>query len=208
MAIVTQSGSGVGADARPRGALSVSETYWGYEIRDHEDRFDRENLAEHFLKFLGLVFVIAAYGQWFLPEGLFEGEAVVVKATICFLLGAAGSWLYWHASRGLALAVEIDLARREIRVVRRNGRGRRRVETMVPMARVESAFVQRSKERGHPAHLCLRMRVPEAVLHVASGRERELETLLRRLSHDVRPARERIDERLAGAVGFRSRRGT
>ena len=206
MTLITIPGSGVGGEGRRAAALSVSETYWGYEIGDRSDRFERDGLAENFLKFLGLIFVIAAYGQWFLPELLFRGEAMVVKATICFLLGAAGCWLYWTASRGFALSAEIDLARREIRVVRRNGRRQRRVEATVPMSRVESAFVQRSKVRGQPAHLCLRMRAPESILHLATGPERELETLFRRLSHDLRPLKDRIDDRLAHSVTFRTRR--
>jgi hypothetical protein len=206
MALVTHPGEGVGGDGRGRGALSVSETYWGYEISDREDRFDRERLAEPLLRFLGLVFVIAAYGQWFLPEILFRADSTVVKATICFLFGAAGLWLYWLGDRGLATNIEIDMSRREIRVVRRNSRGRRRTEATVPMARIESAFVQRSKDPGQQAHLFLRIRAPDAVLHVATGAEDELATLLRRLGHDIRPLRELVDARLAASLSFRSRR--
>lgn len=205
MSIVTLPGSGVGGEGRPA-ALSVSDTYWGYEIRDGSDRFERGALTESTLKFVGLICVLSAYGQWFLPAQFFVGDTVVAKATLCFLLGAVGFWLYWLASRGLATDVEIDMARREIRVVRRNRGGARRVEVVVPMARVESAFIQRSKVRGALAHLCLRMRAPEAVLHVATGPQRELESLLRRLSHDLKPMSERIDERLAASVAFRSRR--
>jgi hypothetical protein len=206
MALVTHPVEGVGGDGRAQGALSVSETYWGYEIRDREDRFDRESVAEPLLRFLGLVFVIAAYGQWFLPEILFRADSTVVKATICFLFGAVGLWLYWLGDRGLATDIEVDMSRREVRVVRRNSRGRRRTEATVPMARIESAFVQRSKDRGQQAHLFLRMRAPEAVLHIATGAEDELESLLRRLSHDIRPIRDRVDARLAASLSFRSRR--
>ncbi len=206
MTLVTFPGASAGEEARSGSELHVSETYWGYQIRNREDRFDRETLAEHFLRFLGLVFVAAAYGQWLLPERLFQGDAVVVKATICFLLGVAGMTLYGFANRGFSLSVEVDLARREIRVVRRSSQGRRRLETAVQMERVESAFLQRSKDRSQPTHLCLRIRSPEAVLHVARGRERDLEPLFRRIRMDVRPVRDRLDAKLAGSVGFRSRR--
>jgi hypothetical protein len=50
------------------------------------------------------------------------------------------------------------------------------------------------------------MRHDDLVLHVASGGEGELEGLLRRLSSDFRPARERVDDKLAKTVAFHSRR--
>ena len=205
MSLLALPGSEVGGEA-PEGALSVSETYWGYEIHDRLDRFDRGQLVEPLLRFLGLVLVLTAYGQWFLPATLFGTEAVATKALLCFLLGVAGCWVYWLSGRGFSTQIEVDTFRREIRVVRRNGQGRRRIVNTVRMRLVESAFIQRTKGRASQAHLFLRTRPDDALLHLANGPEHELEALLRRLSRDVRSPRERVAQSLANPVTFRSRR--
>lgn len=205
MTLLALPGSEVGGEA-PQGALIVSETYWGYEIRDRMDRFDRVQLAEPALRFLGLVLVLTAYGQWFLPASLFGTEAVATKALLCFLLGMAGCWLYWLSGRGFSTQIEVDTFRREIRVVRRNGQGRRRVVSAIRMRMVESAFIQRTKGRSNQAHLFLRMKPDDELLHVANGSEQELEALLRRLSQDVRSPKERVAQALAQGVAFQSYR--
>ena len=170
------------------------------------DRFDRDQLYEPFMRFIGLVLVLTAYGQWFLPATLFGEEAVATKALLCFMLGAVGCWLYWAASRGFSTQIEVDTFRREIRVVRHNGQGRRRVVNAIRMRAVESAFIQRTKGRSRQAQLFLRMKPDDTLFHVANGPEGELETLLRRLSHDIRSPRERVAQSLAAGVAFRSQR--
>jgi hypothetical protein len=182
----------------------VTETYWGYEIQDNLDRFDRDRLAEPLLRFLGLVTVLSAYGQWFLPAAFFGGDTVFAKALLCFFLGSLGCWVYWMAGRGMLTSVEIDTTRREIRVVRRNSKGRRHVGSVVPMRRVESAFVQRTKDVGQRPNLYVRMRDGRELLHIANGPEAELETILARLHRDLRSPRERVEQKLADSLGFRS----
>ncbi len=205
MSLLALPGSEVGGEA-PQGALSISETYWGYEIRDRVDRFDRSHLLEPVLRFLGLVLVLTAYGQWFLPASLYGTEAVATKALLCFLLGVAGCWVYWLSSRGFSTQIEVDTVRREIRVVRRNGQGRRRVVNAIRMRFVESAFIQRTKGRASQAHLFLRVKPNDVLLHVADGPEHELEALLRRLSRDMRSPEERLAQSLKASAAFRSRR--
>lgn len=206
MTMITLPGSGVGGDGAKNGAVRVCETYWGYEIREKADRFDRETLAELFLKFLGVVCVLAAYGHWFLPESLAGSETLTMKAALSVGLGAAGLWLCWYANRGLATGTEIDLARREIRVVRRNGRGRRWTERAFPMARVETAALEPGRVHAGTARLHLHLRAPDAVLHLATGAERDIATLHARVISDLRPMRDRIDDRLAETTPFQSRR--
>lgn len=203
MAILTLPGSDATLP-KPLGALRVSETYWGYEIQDNANRFDSDRVTEPLLKFFGLVLVLAAYGQWFLPAVFFGNDAVFAKAVLCFFLGALGCWIYWSAGRGLQTSIEIDTTRRQVRVVRRNSKGRRSVGTVVPMQNIESAFIQRTKEMGMKPNLYLRMRDAHELLHVATGPELELEDILERLHRDLRTPRERVELKLAERSGFRS----
>ena len=129
------------------------------------------------------------------------------KALLCFLLGVAGCWVYWLSSRGFSTQIEVDTVRREIRVVRRNGQGRRRVVNAIRMRMVQSAFIQRTKGRASQAHLFLRVKPDQALLHVADGPEPELEALLRRLSRNMRSPEDRVAMSLnATPATFRSRR--
>lgn len=183
----------------------VVETYWGYVIRENRHGADQETLIEAGLRFLGLVMVLAAYGQWLLPSSFYAGDAFIMKAGMAFILGVAGVVVYWYASRGLHVDIHVDVSKREVRVAHRNSRGQSRLHSVVPMRRVESAFLKRSRDAG-AASLYLRFRDRDEVMHVATGPESDLVILHRRLSADLRPMTERINHRLAKTVPFRSSR--
>lgn len=184
----------------------VVETYWGYVIREGGYGGEQESLTEAGLRFLGLVLVLSAYGQWLLPAWLFTGDAFIMKAGIAFILGVTGVVIYWYASRGLSVEIHVDVSKREVRVAHRNSRGQTRLHSVVPMRRVESAFLKRSKSEGAEASLYLRFRDRDEVMHVATGPETDLVILHRRLAADLRPMTERISQRLARTVPFRSSR--
>ncbi|MDU8945712.1 hypothetical protein [Ovoidimarina sediminis] len=184
----------------------VTETYWGYTIRDPEDRFDSETLVEIMLRFLGLILVMSAYGQWLLPASIFPGDAFLTKACLAFVFGAGGVAIYYYGSRGLQTEVHIDLARRELRLSRRNCRGQSRLKHVVPMAKVESAYLKRDEGVPGKAHLFLRFAGRRQPVEVANGRETDLTVLLRRLSVDLRPMHERVDHKLAKSALFQSSR--
>ena len=185
---------------------SIVETYWGYIIREEQDRFDRESVSEAALRYLGLVLLMTAYVQWLLPASLFTGDVFLMKAGLSVILGALGVVLYWHASRGLSIDVHVDTIRREMRVSHRDSRGKTRLHSVIPMRRIEGAFVEAPDRPGGVAKLLVQIADCEEVLNVATGPEHQIAALDRRLSMDLRPMAERLDERLASVVPFRSRR--
>ena len=196
---------GVPSDPQDQVGLRVSETHWGYVIHEDWDQNGRESLTEAVLRFIGLVLVMSAYAQWLLPAALFFGDPVSTKAGLSFFLGSVGAAIYWTANRGTNIDLHVDLARRELRIAHRNARGQSRLQTIVPMTDVASAFIARPKSGG-ASELYLRLRDRDDVMHVATGDENALRSLHLRLSHDLRPLEDRINRRLAMAVPFKSYR--
>ncbi|MEL6645125.1 MAG: hypothetical protein AAFQ79_14425 [Pseudomonadota bacterium] len=186
--------------------LETEETAWGYVVRQKTDRFDHETAFESAGRFLGLILVVCAYGQWFLPATLFGGDAVAMKGAMSFVFGASGVGIYWFATRGLKTDLEVDLTRRELRVVNRNSRGGRRLQLHIGMRDIESAFLRRIKEDDAPAYLMVRPRRGAAPIQLAMGCETELMELQQRLKSDIKPVSEKLEDRMARNVSFLSSR--
>lgn len=186
--------------------LETEKTSWGYIVREKTDKFEHETVVESSGRFLGLIFVVCAYGQWFLPAAMFIGDAVVMKGAMSFLFGATGVGMYWMASRGLCKELEVDLTRRELRVVNRNGRGTRRLQSRIGMREIESFFLRRTKASAEPTLMMVRLRQSAVPLLLAAGGEVELTDLLQQLKSDVKPVSEKLEERMARNVAFLSRR--
>lgn len=204
MTVQTAAGTEVGGVGRVTTPL-VRETYWGYEIRENAGHRDQESAMESLLRFLGLVLVLAAYGQWLLPAGLFGDDANLARSGLTFVLGAGGAAIYWFANRGLTNSVQVDLSRRELRLVTRNARNQMRMRQKLPMEGVQSAFLRRSKAPGHDADLCLRL-MGGAELLLAQGPEAEMTAVHRRLCIDLRPAGARMQDKLTERPLFISSR--
>ncbi|MEM1064474.1 MAG: hypothetical protein AAGJ74_03145 [Pseudomonadota bacterium] len=179
---------------------------WGYIVGETVGPFDQDRMLEAACRFLGLILIVCAYGQWFLPGSVFVGDVLAMKAALSFFFGSTGAAIYWFASRGLMLEVHVDLARRELRVVNRNSRDQVRLHSRVPMRNIESAFMRRDAGRNGRSHLVVRLRGKAHVLHVASGTELEMHHLHRRLSADIKPVRERLEDRLVRQATFMSSR--
>lgn len=183
-------------------APRLTETYWGYSIDDGTDADHGEDIAGAAMRFLGLVLLLSAYGQWLLPASMFAGDPFLMKASLAAVLGASGVAIYWIAARGRRPVVEVDLSRRELRDVKITAQGARRVHRIIQMSAVESAFIRRRSDEG-PDELHLNL-TSGAPLHIANGTEAELMPLYRRLAADMMPARDKVDLKLAESVPFSS----
>jgi len=198
----------MGTTADPDGTVirfpgpKVTDTYWGYTIAEPLAR--SPGLAVPVLRFLGLVLVLAAYAQWLLPAAMFNGEPLLAKAALTGIFGMSGIGLYWFASRGVRRIVTVDLSRRQVRLAQRNGRGDDRVRLIQPISKVEGAVLKRAADPAVPSELFLRLKGRMAPVLIAAGGEAELLALHRRMAEDLRPMRERIEDRLSYDPGFRS----
>ena len=180
----------------------VEDMAWGYVI--HPLGVQVSAHWETASRFVGLILVLAAYGQWLVPAAAFGGDALVAKTVLSFLLGLAGATLYWTGSRDRVPEIHVDLTRREIRVAQQNPHARMRVLAAIPMGRVESVCLSGQSDGSGPARLFLRLRGSRRVLRLARGDEADLLGLHRRLCDDLRPVAERVNRRLAEDIPFRS----
>ncbi|MEM0945829.1 MAG: hypothetical protein AAGK37_00360 [Pseudomonadota bacterium] len=195
----------VDVDTRAR-IPRVTDTHWGYVIHEQLDRFEHETLGRAAARFGGLVLVLSAYGQWLLPAVLYGPESGLARSIVSLTLGVLGVLVYWCASRSVQIDLQVDLARRELRLTETKGRGNARLRAVFPMGQVASAFIARTKDGASQPQLFLEMRDRDEVMHVATGPESDLLVLHRRLSYDLRPIEERINRRLARELPFRTQR--
>ena len=189
-----------GAGAHPA-AVDLSDTEWGYIIRPGEKALTRAAYGEIAASFAAVLLGMAAFGQWLIPgtSGAFDLVPFKIGATVIFFLGA--SFLYLISRRGLCYEVQIDLARRVMRTARRNRNGHATALSVVPIAEVESVFMQRAKSAFLFNRLFVRIAGARGVTEIAMGPERELAPILQRLSRDLRKkeAEVRIPRRPARA---------
>jgi hypothetical protein len=177
-------------------SLTVSETYWGYILREHDGTADRRDIRDWLLIFLGGVLILAALGQWFYPGSVFSQELLSIKIALTATMAGLGLGCLHAAMRAAHVEVQVDTVKRELRVVERDRMGDEKVVQRLPMRDIDSAYVKRGTHASEGGHLLLRVAGSEKPLHLASGSERELRLLHDRLRNDLRPARERVERRL------------
>jgi hypothetical protein len=189
------------SDARVNAAdvpatLTVTETFWGYIIRERDPATDRRALRDWVLLFLGATLLAAALGQWLFPGAIVSQELLSIKLALTATMAGLGLACFHGVARRTSVEVQVDTVKRELRVAERDRRGAERVIDRVPMRDIDSAYVKRGARASAGGHLLLRVAGSEAPLHFASGSERELRLLHDRLRNDLRPARERVERRL------------
>lgn len=174
-----------GAAGHPA-AVDVNDTEWGYIIRPGEQALTRAAYGEIAASFAAVLLGMAAFGQWLIPgaSGAFDLVPFKIGATVLFFIGA--SMLYLISKRGLCYEVQIDLARRVMRTARRNRNGQATALSVVPIAEIESVFMQRAKSAFLFNRLFVRFSGSRGPTEIAMGPERELAPILQRLSRDLR----------------------
>ncbi|MCI2398650.1 hypothetical protein [Aliiroseovarius subalbicans] len=172
-------------------APQVCPTYWGYTISEPSTAQKRGLMVELVSKIIGIGFLLATIGMWFLPSSQAGADVAVMKLGLMVLFMMMGAILVWNARKGFIQELQVDLVRRELRVGQRNLQGDYRLSTQLEFHEIGSVYLMRSKDKGAPARLYLRIGNTENALEVATGKEIELEPVRERLAHDLNGARER-----------------
>jgi hypothetical protein len=182
-------------DAFPTG-LGVSETYWGFIVRERDPDRPKRQIRQVALLFAGAVMMLVGFGQWLLPGSLVAADLIAIKIAItAVFVGVGGAC--WHAAGSRTeVEVQVDTALREIRVVARDRRGMTQLIQRVRMSDIDSAYIKPGASNRQTGHLLLQVANSDNPLHLASGSDRELRLLHDRLRNDLRPARERVERRL------------
>lgn len=183
------------AESGPR-SLQVTETHWGYIVRETLPWLNRGAALEASLRLIGLGAVIGAYGFWLVPGALLVGDVIAMKLVVSLLLAVSGAALYLYANKGFRPELQVDTARRELRFAYRNGRGMSRIGSRIAFGGIESIYVQRNQGEPGRARLYARVAGMPVGLHLIDGPEAALNRLHRRLCVDFVPPKERVEARL------------
>lgn len=171
----------------PVGAVSISETFWGYIIRKGGRAPNRAASGEVIAMIGSILFGIAAYAQWLLPGTISNTEVFPFKiaGTIVFFVFAFLN--YSIARKGLMYETQIDEKREIVRLARRNREG---VSTAVGSFRfdeIERIYTARSKSDMVPDRLYIKPKSRGGAILVAMGPSEELEPLRERMIAGMRP---------------------
>lgn len=185
--------------ARRRGGGAgpvIDEMPWGYSIHDRTRHPGLQRKLSSVSRFLGTFSMFALATVLVTPDYGANNIAFSVKVTLLFALGL-GAALFAKAGQGVDHPeFHIDTRTNEIRVGRHDVKGQFTLTARLGFEDVRSVYLLRSKERGRPALLFLRLDDAGNALEVTSGPERMLERLRERLRQDLarkplraRPAR-------------------
>jgi len=193
------------AGADRRNAVCLSGTKWGYIIRPGENTLVRAAYGEMAASFVAVLLGMAAYGLWLIPGSSAAADLVPFKIAGTVIFFVMAGMLYLIARRGLCYEVHVDLKRRMLLTARRNRRGRATPVSAVPIAEVESIFLQRAKSSFLRSRLCARIKGESALIELAEGTDEELSPLLQRLTLDLSSQIVRTPESMQSKGSAKSR---
>ncbi len=180
----------------PPRLLRVHDTQWGFIVYEASTR-PEDMLAETGFKFMAFAALFAAGAQWLLPGSLFSGDVLIMKLGLTSVLTAAGIWFLRASTRAETPELQVDAARREIRIATRNAHGTSRIRSRIAMRDIEECFVRPGRPEDR-RELCFRVTGQQAPVRIAAGGAGDLAPVLARLTRDLRTPRERVALRMAG----------
>jgi hypothetical protein len=172
--------------------LSIRETHWGLVISDAPGGTGDGHTAEAVLKVLSIGLMFCASAPWLFDTGILGSLPFAMAPAISSGFLVTGFAVYTHAGRGFRQEIQVDGAKRELRVARRNSRNISTIRRTIAMRDVESCFLKRSKSSGSNAQLFIRLKGQSQPLAVATGREGDLVPILERTIELVKTSRATI----------------
>ncbi|MGR3660458.1 MAG: hypothetical protein ACU0CA_04605 [Paracoccaceae bacterium] len=171
----------------PVGAISISETFWGYIIRKGGRAANRAAAGEIVAMMASLMFGVAAYSQWLLPGTINNVEVFPFKiaGTIVFFVFAFLN--YSIARKGLMYETQVDEKRQVIRMARRNRDGVSTLLGSFEFADIERIYTARSQSTFVPDRLYIKPTASKRAILIAMGPAGDLEPLRERMIAGMRP---------------------
>lgn len=186
------------ADVDPdKPGLELINMPWGFRLRPADMKEQTGDvITEYALTFLGAVLLLSAFGQWIIPGSVWGGDMFAMKLMLTAVLGVAGGLIISVSARGFRPEVQIDSTRQEIRFVSRNPRGRGEILATVDMGQIIGVGMTKSVD-GPDCHCLIYLIDGEKPLRLASGSEREIKAIRKRMDSYVTPPAERLAAKMA-----------
>ena len=189
------------ADVDPdKPGLELINMPWGFRLRpaDMKEK-SGDVVTEYALTFLGAVLLLSAFGQWVIPGSVWGGDMFAMKLMLTAVLGVAGGLIISVSARGFRPEVQVDSVRKEIRFVSRNPRGRGEILATVDIDQIIGVGMTKSID-GPDCHCLIYLINGEKPLRLASGSEREIKAIRKRMDDYITPPAERLAAKMAAGT--------
>ena len=129
------------------GNLRIVDELYGYTVRQGYQARRRSTFVEWVAHFMAFALLFGTLGMILAQHGLSGPRVDVFEIGIAALGIALAGWFFWVGTRGTAVELQVDQARRELRTAVRNWRNNVRVLETHPFRNVESVFVHKRSQK-------------------------------------------------------------
>lgn len=129
----------------------IEQTYWGYILPAKDGGEILNPISRWVVIFFGVSFVFAAVGMWVVPGASFDGSVLPIKLAMSSFFLLLGLFMLQLGQEKGKPEVQVDLHRREIRLVSRQRDGFTKLEKVFSFEEIEDVVVegQSFKVMGH-----------------------------------------------------------
>lgn len=164
--------------------FECEDVFWGYKVRSRRGVPFSVIFGQALCFFFGVCLVTASLGIWVLPSLFFDSGIGIMRIGAATLMGAAGIYLLWFASRGTLAELHVDTRQKEIREVVCNRSGKPTTVASYAFDEIGGIFMEHDQETDL-THLLLGYRDTNQTIAVARGSDAQLLPLRDRLARDL-----------------------
>ncbi|EBA11387.1 hypothetical protein [Roseobacter sp. CCS2] len=164
--------------------FEIDDVFWGYKVKSGKGAPFSVMFGQAICFFFGVCLVTATLGVLVLPTLFFDGGLGIMRIGAATLMGAAGFYLLWFASRGTLPEIHVDTRQNEVREVVCNRSGRPTMVAAYTFDEIGGIFLEPDAETGQ-SQLLLGYRDTAQTIAVAAGTEAQLLPLRDRLARDL-----------------------
>ena len=164
--------------------FECEDVFWGYKVRSRRGVPFSVMFGQALCFFFGVCLMTASLGVLVLPTLFFDSGIGILRVGAATLMGAAGIYLLWFASRGTLAELHVDTRQREIREVVRNRSGKPTTVAAYAFDEIGGIFMEPDQETGR-THLLLGYLDTNQTIAVALGSDAQLLPLRDRLARDL-----------------------
>ncbi len=167
--------------AAPAGRVSLTETWWGYVIRNERVITSGRRMLTVVAGLLAAGFAMSSLVLWIAPATAFPGEVILLKGAASSLMAMIALLFARLATEDAVIEIQVDLRRAEIREVSRRIGDRTHLLGRYGFEDIGGLFFDRTG----PGRLVARYRNTSHLITIADGSGPALERIRDRMGRDV-----------------------
>lgn len=161
--------------------VSVTETWWGYVIRNEREISAGRRLLTIVSGFIAIAFALSSVALWLAPATVLSGDIIVMKAGGSSLMALLALLFAWLATEDPVVEIQVDCRRAELREVVRRAGDETRLLGRYGFEEIGGIFF----DRAGPGRLVARYRNTPHLITIAEGGGPALHRIRDRLGRDV-----------------------